>query len=77
MLYSGMDKKQRIKYAIEIAGGQVRVAKACGVSQPAVSGWINRGLPRTDWTGETNYAGAIERLTNGVITKDWLLTGGK
>ncbi|PJG75570.1 hypothetical protein CVO79_05205, partial [Escherichia coli] len=36
------------------------VSDVCGVSQRAIYKWINNGkLPRTEYTGETNYAEKI------------------
>lgn len=64
----------QISKAIEVAGLSV-VAKACGVSYQAVRKWEGRWcLPRTEWTGETNYATAIERATDGVVTRAQLLS---
>jgi len=49
--------------------GPLKVARACGVGYQAVYGWrLRRSLPRTDWTGETNYAQAISDLSNGRYT---------
>lgn len=63
-----------ISQAIEIIGIHV-LAEACGVSYQAVRKWEAAGrLPRTDWTGETNYSEIIERLSKGRITKKALLT---
>ncbi|UQY33570.1 helix-turn-helix domain-containing protein [Pseudomonas fulva] len=43
--------------AVTAAGGPVSAAKACGISRQAVDKWLaNECLPRTDYTGETNYA---------------------
>lgn len=45
------------------------------ITYQAVRKWAAQGrLPRTDWTGETDYAGAIERVTDGRLTKKDLLT---
>ncbi|WP_247178408.1 helix-turn-helix transcriptional regulator, partial [Escherichia coli] len=36
------------------------VADVCGVSQRAIYKWMDNGkLPRTEYTGETNYAEKI------------------
>lgn len=52
-----------IQKAVIKAGGQTAVANATGVKQPSVAGWIRRGvLPRTEYTGETNYAQTIAKL---------------
>lgn len=46
-----------LRIAVEKAGGPPLAAKACGVSVRAVYKWLhNESLPRTDYTGETNYA---------------------
>ncbi|MBM2884071.1 helix-turn-helix domain-containing protein [Chromobacterium phragmitis] len=63
-----------ITQAIELVGLQP-LAQSCGVTYQAVRKWEKRNrLPRTDWTGETNYAAAIEAVTEGAITKKALLT---
>ena len=69
-----MDKIERAKKAIKFIG-QTRLAKACKVKQPTVHEWTKRGLPRTEWTGETDYSSTIEKLSEGWFTKDWMLTG--
>ncbi|WP_343227247.1 helix-turn-helix domain-containing protein [Serratia sp. 14-2641] len=48
-----------IKKAIEIAGGQAALARACGVSQPAVFRWLNGSRVKAD------YVVAISRASNG------------
>jgi Prophage CP4-57 regulatory protein (AlpA). len=54
------------------------VAKACGVSQRAIYKWIDNGkLPRTDYTGETNYAEKIALVSNGLFSADTILTIGR
>ena len=58
--------------AIEEAGLQP-LADACGVTYQAVRKWEKNGLPRTEWTGETNHAEAIEIATNGKVKKSALL----
>ena len=69
-----MNKIERAKKAINSIG-QTRLAKACGVKQPAVYEWTIRGLPRTEWTGETSYSAIIEKLSRGEFTRDWMLNG--
>ncbi|EMK6669904.1 hypothetical protein V9J75_003418 [Vibrio fluvialis] len=62
-----------LKEAISSIGSQ-RIAKRCQVSVRAVYKWSERGvLPRTEYTGETNYAEQIEELSNGQYKKDQLL----
>ncbi len=50
--------------AIKQAGGRRVVADACGVSIESVRKWIVNGLPRTEWTGETEYSDIIISLVN-------------
>lgn len=54
--------------------GLGKLARALGVTHQAVRKWQKaRRLPRTEWTGETNYAGRIEKLTHGEVTREQLL----
>lgn len=66
-----------ISLAVEAAGGPVASAKVCGVKRQAVDKWIAKGsLPRTEYTGETDYA---SRLANAAAVRGepfdpaWLL----
>lgn len=60
--------------AIDAAGGISAVAAAVGKTYEAVYKWRKQGhLPRTEWTGETDYARTIERLTNRKFTRKQLL----
>lgn len=43
--------------------GLSQVARACCVTYQAVRKWERGGLPRTDFTGETNYAGILAALS--------------
>lgn len=53
--------------------GVSRIARACGVVPSAVHRWKTRNtLPRTEWTGETGYAGVIAAL-HGSISPNELL----
>lgn len=71
-----MDKP--LLYAVNSAGGPVQAARACSVSRQAVDKWIANGyLPRTDYTGETDYARRLSEAaaSRGVVfTATWLLT---
>jgi hypothetical protein len=71
-----MDKP--LLYAVNSAGGPVQAARACSVSRQAVDKWISNGyLPRTDYTGETDYARRLSEAaaSRGVVfTATWLLT---
>ena len=49
------------------------VAEACRVQPPSVFKWAKNGrLPRTEITGETDYASAIERATAGAVSAEAL-----
>lgn len=62
-----------ISKSIAIVGLRA-LARFCGVSPQAIYKWENKGsLPRTEWTGETDYASRIEEATNGAVTRDQLL----
>ncbi|WP_086110848.1 transcriptional regulator [Xenorhabdus vietnamensis] len=50
-----------IKRAIEIAGSQASLARACGVTQPAVHRWLNGNRVKAD------YVMAIVEATNGAV----------
>lgn len=66
-------EKNLITQAIELTG-LTRLARACGVTYQSVKRWETRGrVPRTDWTGETDYASSIEEATGGRITRAQLL----
>lgn len=58
--------------AIERVGLAV-LARELKVTHQAVRKWERTGLPRTEWTGETNYAECIERLTDGRVLKTALM----
>lgn len=62
-----------ISQAIEIVG-LAKLAKALGVTYQAIRKWESKKkLPRTEWTGETNYAAMIEKETDGKISSEDLL----
>jgi hypothetical protein len=71
------DFSNAIAFAFEAAGGIGAAAKACGRSYQALNKWRLAGcLPRTDYTGETNYAEclAIAAKQNGnPFEASWLL----
>nr|WP_262239790.1 helix-turn-helix domain-containing protein [Serratia liquefaciens] len=50
-----------IEKAIAVAGGQAALARACGVSQPAVFRWLNGSRVKAD------YVVAIVRASNGEV----------
>ena len=58
--------------------GAKAIAEAVGVSHQAVYKWRHAGrLPRTEWTGETDYRKAIVRLGKGRWTRAQLLRSGE
>lgn len=62
-----------ISEAISIVG-LAQLARVCGVTYQAVRKWEGNGhLPRTEWTGETSHAEAIERATGGEVSRTALL----
>jgi hypothetical protein len=71
--------------AFELLGGPsgvLRALRAEGIEKIktpwAVNKWLRAGrLPRTEYTGETNYAAALERATKGEITAAALLEEGR
>lgn len=71
-----MNTSHPLQQAIELVG-LTSLAKALGVSYQAVGKWRDAGrLPRTEWTGETNYAETIEALTQGAVTREALMSQG-
>lgn len=63
-----------LKQAVADAGGAEQVAKVCGVSVRAVYKWTASGrLPRTEYTGETQYAEKIAAAAGGAFSSQELL----
>lgn len=57
-----------------IEGKQVGAGKACGVTPAIIGRWIKQQhLPRTEYTGETHYAEALSKASNGKFSKEWIL----
>lgn len=68
-----MSKSHPLQRAIDQIGLQP-LAKELGVTYVAIRKWQAVGrLPRTEWTGETDYAERIARLMDGSVTKKQLL----
>jgi DNA-binding transcriptional regulator YdaS (Cro superfamily) len=62
-----------ITRAVEVVG-LAKLARILGVTYQAIRKWEAKGrLPRTDWTGETNYAAAIDEATGGEVSRSALL----
>jgi hypothetical protein len=54
--------------------GPSRIARVCGVKGPSAIKWrSNNRLPRTEWTGETDYASRIAAELGGRVTREQLL----
>ncbi len=69
-----MKSHNPISRAVDIVG-LATMAKVLGVTYPAIRKWEAAGrLPRTEWTGETDYASKIESACEGKVTKAELLT---
>jgi hypothetical protein len=64
--------KSTLKQAISEAGGIKAVSLATGKSYEAVRKWTKNGLPRTEWTGETQYSVVIASLQNQYTVDDLL-----
>lgn len=63
-----------IQQAIDAVGGRTAASTLLGISYVAVRKMAEKGvLPRTDYTGETNYAHILADNSNGKVTKEWLL----
>lgn len=55
--------------AISHVGGPSEAARICNVSPAAVGKWLKRdSLPRTDYSGETNYAELLAKASKGAFT---------
>lgn len=66
--------KKAIESARKILGSYASIGRACGgLSGEAVRRWsVNGCPPRTEYTGETDYASAISRATRGAIKREAL-----
>jgi DNA-binding transcriptional regulator YdaS (Cro superfamily) len=62
-----------LKRAIEIIGTDTKVAEKLGVSPQRLHNWKTRKLPKTELTGETDFAGILERETRRKVRKVELL----
>lgn len=63
-----------IESVIEAVGGRANASNICCVSRVTIHKWIKNGsLPRTEYTGKTQYAEKLANNSRGKFTKDWLL----
>lgn len=70
-----MEHENELLKAIEALGGFEATGRVCSVSGKAVSKWAARKrLPRTEATGETNYAQLIAKACPGISKKRLLET---
>lgn len=66
-----------LKSCIDDAGGVYTVAAWIGKTPRAMYKWLEKdSLPRTEYTGQTNYSEIIEQQTNGKVSKETLLKVG-
>ncbi|EOR08635.1 hypothetical protein F896_01161 [Acinetobacter genomosp. 15BJ] len=62
-----------IKYAFDMVGGRTKAASLLNRSYMAMSKMEKRKvLPRTEYTGETNYAETLAKHSQGAFTASWL-----
>lgn len=66
--------KTGLDRAIDLAGGQTAIANIVGLTPQAIQKWVANGcMPRTEWTGETNYAEQIAQFLHFKVTKSEML----
>jgi DNA-binding transcriptional regulator YdaS (Cro superfamily) len=54
--------------------GLGKLAKHLGVTHQALRKWQRAGrMPRTEWTGESEYARRIEEVSGGAVKREELL----
>lgn len=54
--------------------GVITISSACGCSVRSIYKWMKKGcLPRTDFTGETNYAAKIALASKGKFSKELII----
>ncbi len=76
-------EKTPIERAFDLLSGPSGVSRGLldrgiTITPWACNKWLRQGrLPRTDYTGETNYAKALEELTGGKVTAEQLLEAGR
>lgn len=58
--------------------GSRRLATICGVTHPTVLRWVKTGLPYSEYTGTTDYAGALAKFLNRPeVTRNIILEANK
>lgn len=69
-----LDETPLAKVVRAIKGKQAGAGAACGVTAAVIGRWIKQQhLPRTEYTGETEYAEALANASDGRFTKEWIL----
>ena len=64
-----------LEKAIRFLGGYSATARVFGVAYQVIVNWVRRGrLPRTEWTGETDYSARIEKALAGAVTREEILS---
>lgn len=63
--------REALESARRILGSYAALGRVCGgITRQAISKWLALGYPpRTEYTGETDYASAISRATGGRVTE--------
>lgn len=52
---------------IEILGGPLRVSKLCGISQPSVTLWKKRGIPKS----QLNYLRLLSPEVEAIVSNEF------
>lgn len=61
--------QQNLIRAKKIIGSYQKMAAVCGITPKAVNKWYFAGRPpRTEYTGETEYAVLLSKATNGEVS---------
>lgn len=69
------ESQTALEEARSIVGSFERLGAVCGTTGRAVRKWRDAGrLPRTEYSGETDYAARIEAATGGRVCASRLLS---
>ena len=60
-----------LKAAIKIVG-LTQLARSLNITPQRLKHWVEKGLPRSEWTKETNYAVRISNVIHNVTYGDEL-----
>jgi uncharacterized membrane protein len=64
-----------LKQVFKEIGTHEKIAEHVGMSKASVSSWIQRGWPRTEWTGETFHAAYVANMTPDYTREELLEIG--